>query len=78
MDGEGGFGSTKTNRIRTVQVPSELVAELRVFGGERPSGQMFLTRTCKAPMLSNWNRAVKRACAAVGERRRCREASAAN
>ena len=65
-DGEGGFGTTKTNRIRTVPVPPELVEELRVFGGDRPSGQMFLTRTGKVPTLSNWNRAVKRACRSAG------------
>ena len=65
-DGEGGFGTTKTNRIRTVPVPPELVAELRAYGGEKPSGQVFMTRTGRVPTLSNWNRAVKRACAAAG------------
>ena len=65
-DGQGGFGTTKTNRIRTVPVPPDLVAELRAYGADRPSGQIFLTRTGKVPTLSNWNRAVKRACEAAG------------
>jgi hypothetical protein len=39
-DGEGGFGTTKTNRIRTVPVPPDLIAELLAYGGEKPSGQL--------------------------------------
>ena len=65
-DGEGGFGTTKTNRIRTVPVPPGLVAELRAYGGEQPSGQAFLTRTGRIPTLSNWSRALKRACGSAG------------
>ena len=65
-DGAGGFGTTKTNRIRHVPVPPELVAELREFSLGEQAGQVFLTRNGRVPTLSNWNRAVKRACRAAG------------
>jgi integrase len=65
-DGAGGFGTTKTNRIRHVPVPQVLVAELRAFSDGATAGQLFETRNGRTPTLSNWSRAVKRACRDAG------------
>ena len=54
---------------RTVPIPPVLVAMLRAWIDEhrlRPDDLLFRTRNGRRPTESNWNRALKRACATVG------------
>jgi integrase len=61
-DGEGGEGSTKTGRVRRVPLAPPLVAELRTWLGERTTGLLVESRSGQMVSLSNWRRALVRAC----------------
>ncbi|MBI4935945.1 MAG: site-specific integrase [Actinobacteria bacterium] len=65
-DGEGGVGPTKTGVTRTVPVPPACVAIVRDWLDGRSSGPLVTTRGNLVPSLSNWGRALRRACSDAG------------
>lgn len=66
LDGDGGFGPTKNGSPRSVEIPEFLVSMIRDYVGARTSGLLVATRHGNPPTISNWNRALKRSCRALG------------
>lgn len=66
LDDDGSRTATKTGATRMVSVPSALVQELRQYLDGRTSGLIVATRDGNPVALSNWCRALKRSCLALG------------
>ena len=66
LDGDGRVVPMMIGNSRSVEVPEFLVTSIRAYAGDRTSGLLVVTRQGNPPTLSNWNRALKRSCAALG------------